>query len=203
MVVLQRGDWTSKERIIAFTDAVLAIIMTILVLDLKKPSAMTWAGLYGLRESFFAYALSFFWVGLMWYSHHNAWQKVKVIGNSTVVWTLFMLFFASLFPYTTSLMATHFYNPTAQSLYGIVVILVSFCNVGISHTLNTANRPLRFGLLFYLPNYLTVLDFVIKFVGLAIAVTIYPPAMAYAVLINIGLLLIPVKNNLGTVTRNH
>lgn len=55
-----------KERLAAFIDAVLAIIMTILVLELEKPKAMTWAGLWDLRANFFAYALSFFWLGLMW-----------------------------------------------------------------------------------------------------------------------------------------
>jgi len=65
----------NKERMAAFTDAVLAIIMTILVLELEKPATMTLAGLWDLRANFFAYALSFFWLGLMWLTHHNNWEK--------------------------------------------------------------------------------------------------------------------------------
>lgn len=53
-----------KERLAAFTDAVLAIIMTILVLELEKPEHVTWQGIWALRVNYFAYALSFFWLGL-------------------------------------------------------------------------------------------------------------------------------------------
>ena len=63
-----------KERLVTFTDAVLAIIMTILVLELKKPTEPTLAQLWALRESFLAYALSFFWLGSMWIALHNTWS---------------------------------------------------------------------------------------------------------------------------------
>ena len=53
----------SKERLSAFTDAILAIIMTILVLELKKPEAADWASLWALKSDFFSYAVSFFWLG--------------------------------------------------------------------------------------------------------------------------------------------
>ncbi len=67
----------NKERLAAFTDAVLAIIMTILVLELEKPKHVSLAGLWDLRANFFAYTLSFFWLGLMWSTHHSNWHKVK------------------------------------------------------------------------------------------------------------------------------
>lgn len=54
-----------QERLSAFIDAVIAIIMTILVLELDKPKTLDWQGLWELRENFFAYALSFFWLGAM------------------------------------------------------------------------------------------------------------------------------------------
>ena len=87
----------SKERLTAFIDAVLAIVMTILVLELEKPTEVSWAGLWALRQSFLAYTLSFFWLGILWRNHHNGWQQVKTISNSVVVWTLVMLFFTSFF----------------------------------------------------------------------------------------------------------
>ena len=74
----------NKERLAAFTDAVLAIIMTILVLELEKPKTVNLAGLWALRANFFAYTLSFFWIGLMWTTHHNNWHKVKSVSNATV-----------------------------------------------------------------------------------------------------------------------
>lgn len=81
-----------KERITAFEDAILAIIMTILVLELNKPDQVTWHGLWLLHDSFFAYAISFFWIGLMWVSHHNNWHHVKVINMQTVYLTIVLLF---------------------------------------------------------------------------------------------------------------
>lgn len=56
----------SKERLVAFTDVVLAIIMTILVLELERPSELTWSALWELKTNFFAYTISFFWLGTMW-----------------------------------------------------------------------------------------------------------------------------------------
>lgn len=74
----------SKERLVVFTDAVIAIIMTILVLDLEKPSPVTLESLWELRTSFFAYALSFFWIGIMWVNMHTGWHDVKKIDNKVV-----------------------------------------------------------------------------------------------------------------------
>ena len=88
----------SKERLTAFTDAVLAIIMTILVLELNKPEAMTWASVWDLRESFFAYTVSFFWLGTMWVNMHRSWHNVEKINNELVWNSLILLFFSSFSP---------------------------------------------------------------------------------------------------------
>lgn len=177
-----------KERLAAFTDAVLAIIMTILVLELEKPTHVTWAGIWALRGNYFAYALSFFWLGFMWLSHHNAWHKIKKVNNSTVVYTLLMLFFASLFPYTTSIVAQNFNNSIAQFMYGIVILLVSLSNMGISHSLNVANHGKYFKALYDIDARAVVLDLIIKILGLILTVTIFPPAVLYAILIDVMLL---------------
>lgn len=177
-----------KERLAAFTDAVLAIIMTILVLELEKPEHVTWQGIWDLRVNYFAYALSFFWLGLMWFSHHNAWHKIKKINNSTVIYSLFMLFFASLFPYTTSIVAQNYDNSTAQVMYGVIVLLVSFSNMAISHSLNVANHQKMFKALYDLSGTTVLLDLVIKVVGLILSMTVYAPAMLYAILLSLILL---------------
>ncbi len=71
----------SKERLTAFFDAVLAIIMTILVLELEKPNEISLRGFLELKENFFAYTLSFFWLGSMWVNHHNEWIEVDKISK--------------------------------------------------------------------------------------------------------------------------
>lgn len=73
-----------KERLIAFTDAVLAIIMTILVLELEKPDAPTLEAFWELRQNFFAYFLSFFWLGSLWIAPNNLWEKVENISASVI-----------------------------------------------------------------------------------------------------------------------
>ena len=92
----------SKERLTAFTDAILAIIMTILVLELEKPETADWASLWALRSHFFSYTISFFWLGAMWVNMHNNWHRIKKIDNKVIWWSIIMLFFASFFPYVTA-----------------------------------------------------------------------------------------------------
>lgn len=171
----------SNERLTAFEDAILAIIMTILVLDLSKPETVSWLGLWTLRSSFFAYAVSFFWIGLMWASHHNSWQDVQVINKSTVFLTLVLLFFASLFPYTTSLVADNFGNSVAQALYGLIIIMISLLNVLLSINLGKLNPQAKFGLLYRTPTNVVLLDLGIKVIGLILAVTVYPQAMIFSI----------------------
>ena len=93
----------NKDRLGAFMDAVIAIVMTILVLELEKPSAPTLEAFLALRLNFAAYALSFLWLAAMWTSLHNAWHAVDKISNRTMWLSMGLLFFSSLFPYATSL----------------------------------------------------------------------------------------------------
>ena len=75
-------EWSltmNKERLAAFMDAILAIIMTILILELKKPETVTLKALWDLKIDFFAYTISFFWLGTMWINLHNEWHKIKYI----------------------------------------------------------------------------------------------------------------------------
>ncbi|MBS7576374.1 MULTISPECIES: TMEM175 family protein [unclassified Enterococcus] len=174
----------SKERLTTFIDAVIAIIMTILVLDLPHPELMTWDGLLALRANFFSYALSFFWLGTMWVNRHNEWQNIKVIGKDTVWYALLMLFFASLFPYTTSLVAENFSNAVAQSLYGIIVLMVTLFNSLSYRSLVVANKEKK---VFYLQQlsrkHFMRWDIAIKMIGLIITIFIWPPAMTLSILI--------------------
>lgn len=114
----------SKERVAAFTDAVLAIIMTILVLDLDKPDPLTWSGFGKLWPQFLAYAFSFFWLGSMWVHLHIEWSGVKLV-DQPVLWTsITLLFFCSLIPYSTSLVAGNVLSwDLAIKIVGIMITL--------------------------------------------------------------------------------
>lgn len=180
----------SKERTEAFTDAVLAIIMTILVLELEKPNPVSMQGFFELRENFFSYALSFFWIGMVWVTLHNNWMGVEKINNLTVWVTLILLFFLSFFPYSTSIVAKNFYNKSAQVFYGAIILLVTFTMVALSLTVGRENPKLKFGLLYKTPDTVTFVDIAIKIAGMILAATIYPPAMVYAILFDMVLLLV-------------
>lgn len=114
----------SKGRVVAFTDAVLAIIMAILVLDLDKPDPLTWSGFGKLWPQFLAYAFSFFWLGSMWVHLHIEWSGVKLV-DQPVLWTsITLLFFCSLIPYSTSLVAGNVLSwDLAIKIVGIMITL--------------------------------------------------------------------------------
>ena len=121
----------SKERLIAFTDAVLAIIMTILVLELERPDQISWQALWDLRTNFFAYTISFFWLGTMWVNLHRSWDVIDKI-NTNLVWSsIVLLFFSSFVPYTTPwlrLISTiQLLKPSMGSLFFWYQLVTSGC----------------------------------------------------------------------------
>ncbi|EMB69036.1 TMEM175 family protein [Streptococcus mutans] len=175
----------AKERLAAFTDAILAIIMTILVLELKKPNPISWENLWQLRMNFFAYTISFFWLGAMWVLLHRNWHDIKSISNKTVWQSLLMLFFSSFFPYATNLVASDFNNSAAQSFYGIIVIAISCSNLWMQSDLShiKENQKAEAIQTFSVKKSRWLkLDMFLKTLGLFLSLTIWPSAMMYTVL---------------------
>lgn len=173
----------SKERLVAFTDAILAIIMTILVLELEKPAEPTLAAFWELRTAFLSYAVSFFWLGSLWVGLNTIWERAEHIDTPTVWWNLLLLFLASLVPYATSLVSTHFGSAVMQGFYGVVVIAMTVVNYVLHAALDGPNAEAP-ELLAATRQYRAMLlpDIAIKCVGLVLAVLVYPPLMTYAVL---------------------
>ena len=184
----------NKERLAAFMDAVLAIIMTILILELKKPEAATLKALWNLRVDFFAYTISFFWLGTMWINLHNEWHKIKYITTSIVWINIVLLFFSSFFPYVTSFVTSYYNSSVAQGFYGIIVLAVTFCNIISGHLIGKANRndeksqeSLKIRM-----RWLSI-DIIIKIMGLIISCTFYPPAMMISVYITLLGIVLPAQ----------
>ena len=184
----------NKERLAAFMDAVLAIIMTILILELKKPETATLKALWNLRVDFFAYTLSFFWLGTMWVNLHNEWYKIKYI-TPLIVWVnVVLLFFSSFFPYVTSFVTSYYNSSVAQGFYGVIVLAVTFCNIISGHLIGKANRndeksqeSLKIRM-----RWLSI-DIIIKIMGLIISCTFYPPAMMISVYITLLGIVLPAQ----------
>ena len=184
----------NKERLAAFMDAVLAIIMTILILELKKPETATLKALWNLRVNFSAYTLSFFWLGTMWVNLHNEWHKIKYITPSIVWVNVVILFFSSFFPYVTSFVTSYYNSSVAQGFYGIIVLAVTFCNIISGHLIGKANRndeksqeSLKIRM-----RWLSI-DIIIKIIGLIISCTFYPPAMMISVYITLLGIVLPAQ----------
>lgn len=173
-----------KERLIALTDAVLAIIMTILILELEKPETPSLQAFWELRNNFFAYFLSFFWLGSLWMALNTLWEKVERISSEVIWANLYLLFFVSFMPYATGLVSSHFENYTAQLFYGSVVIVSTIINLYLHKVLDKPNQD-QVELLKETAAYrkLLIPDILIKCVGFILALIIYPPIMMYSVLV--------------------
>ncbi|VUW95579.1 Uncharacterised protein [Streptococcus constellatus] len=180
-----------KERLGAFIDAVIAIIMTILVLELEKPKTFDLQGLWDLRTNFFAYGLSFFWLGAMWVNFHSSSQVVEKISQKTVWVAIVMLFFSSFFPYTTKLVASNFNNATMQVFYGVIVLLISFSVLWYYHTLVEVNQTAEIEQLNISRLHWMKWDIAIKILGIILSLTIFPAAEIFSVLITLCALVIP------------
>ncbi|MDJ0322725.1 TMEM175 family protein [Cryobacterium sp. PH31-AA6] len=91
----------NKSRLEAFSDGVLAIVITIMVLELRVPEEPSWAGVAGVVPTFLSYLLSFVYVGIYWNNHHHLFQLAGRV-NGAILWAnLHLLFWLSLFPFTT------------------------------------------------------------------------------------------------------
>ena len=120
----------NKTRLEAFSDAVIAIIMTIMVLELKTPHGGDLEALKPLLPVFLAYILSFVYLGIYWNNHHHMLQATRTI-NGKVLWAnLLLLFWLSLVPFATGWMGENHFEPLPTAIYGIVLLMCA-----ISYTL--------------------------------------------------------------------
>ena len=124
-----------KGRLEAFSDGVFAIIITILVLELKAPEAGTLNALRPLLPVFLGYILSFIYVGIYWNNHHHLFQSVRKV-NGRVLWAnLFLLFWLSLTPFVTGWMGEHHTEPGPVAAYGGVLLMASVAFYVLTQTL--------------------------------------------------------------------
>ncbi|WP_125581814.1 TMEM175 family protein [Lacticaseibacillus suibinensis] len=114
-----------KSRLEAFTDGVIAIIITIMVLDLHAPEAGSFAALWGMRSVFLIYLISFFTMAVYWNNHHHLFLLIKKISDRVLWANLAFLFAASLMPFATSWVgAQHLDSYVPEMTYGVVMLLM-------------------------------------------------------------------------------
>ena len=111
----------SKGRLEAFSDGVLAIILTIMVLELKVPHEADLAALLPLAQKFLSYVLSFVYIGIYWNNHHHLWQAAKGV-NGPILWAnMHLLFWLSLIPFVTGWMGENNFATIPVVFYGGVL----------------------------------------------------------------------------------
>ena len=113
------------SRLEAFSDGVLAIIITIMVLELKVPHDPTIEGLRGLAPVFLSYVLSFVYVGIYWNNHHHLLHTCKKVTGRILWANLHLLFWLSLFPFVTGWMGENHFAPLPSAFYGLVLFAAS------------------------------------------------------------------------------
>ena len=116
----------SKGRLEAFSDGVLAIVITIMVLELRPPEGTTFEDLFSLWPQFLAYAMSFAYIAIYWVNHHHLFQAVRTV-SARVLWANILLLFAlSLVPFATAWMGEHEFGPNTVAISNIVLLLPAF-----------------------------------------------------------------------------
>jgi uncharacterized membrane protein len=125
----------SKGRLEAFSDGVIAIIITIMVLELKVPHGTDLAALVPLAPVFLSYVLSFVFVGIYWNNHHHMFQAVHRV-NGAVLWAnLHLLFWLSLTPFATGWMGENNFATLPVAIYGVVLLMAGVAYYVLSQCL--------------------------------------------------------------------
>jgi uncharacterized membrane protein len=124
-----------KTRLEAFSDGVLAIIITIMVLEMKVPHGAKVVALQPVIPVFFSYVLSFVYLGIYWNNHHHLIHTARYV-NGAIMWAnLHLLFWLSLIPFTTGWMGENHFAPWPVTLYGTVLLFAGIAYFILTRTL--------------------------------------------------------------------
>lgn len=128
------------------TDGVAAVIITIMVLEMKAPAGAEWHDLHELWPVFISYVLSFIYVAIYWNNHHHYFHLVSRV-NGTVMWANFhLLFWLSLIPFSTAWLGEHAFSPVPTALYGVSLFMPALAWLILQKTIvrdQGENSPLR------------------------------------------------------------
>ncbi len=134
-----------KNRIEAFSDGVIAIIITIMVLEMKVPHSTELSSLVGLIPVLISYVLSFVYFGIYWNNHHHLFQAVRQVDGLTLWANLHLLFWLSLLPFATGWMGENHFELYPVALYGVVLLMTatSYLLLVLAITHNRANADVH------------------------------------------------------------
>lgn len=131
----------SKGRLEAFTDGVMAILITIMVLELHAPEGTSLKALRPLVPVFMTYVLSFIYLGIYWNNHHHMLQLCERINGRVLLANLHLLFWLSLITFATSWMGSSHFAAVPTSVYGLVLLMAAFAWTILQRQLVLLQRP--------------------------------------------------------------
>jgi uncharacterized membrane protein len=184
----------TKSRLEAFSDGVIAIIITIMVLELKVPHSTDWETVKHILPVFFSYLLSFVFIGIYWVNHHHLIHTIKGISSSILWANLHLLFWLSLIPFGTAWMGETNFDRTSVIIYAVLVSLCGFAyyillaaitkkEKGNTATLHILKRQSRKGII-------SIIAY-----GMSIPAAFIHPSISYTLFIVVSLMwFIPDRN---------
>jgi uncharacterized membrane protein len=131
----------NKGRLEAFSDGVIAIIITIMVLELKAPHGEDFAALKATTPTFLMYVLSFIYVGIYWNNHHHMLHACRKVTGGILWANLHLLFWMSLIPFTTAWMGENHFAGAPSSLYGFVLLMTGGAYLILQQLIIAAEGP--------------------------------------------------------------
>jgi uncharacterized membrane protein len=130
-----------RDRLTAFTDGVLAIIVTIMVLELRPPHGVGFADLVRLWPVFLSYVLSFVYIGIYWNNHHHFFQLVRTVDGAVLWANMHLLFWLSLVPFATAWMGENAFAPFPTAVYGVSLLMPGIAWLVLQQTLLRREGP--------------------------------------------------------------
>ena len=128
-------------RLEAFSDGVVAILITIMVLELKTPEGHDWPALHSLARVFSAYVLSFVYLGIYWNNHHHMLHAARKVSGPVLWANLHLLFWLSLLPFATGWMGENHFAAMPSALYGVVLLMAAIAYWMLQQTLIALEGP--------------------------------------------------------------
>lgn len=184
LAVLAKSEIESSERFEALFDAIVAIILTVIVLEIPMAAGGSWEALLETKMEFLAYAISFIVVFNYWNYNNNLFGIVNKIDGK-VMWSVgASMFVLSLIPYLSTFVAKNFYSFVPQAFYGMDFIIVALLSIVTSNALKNADEG-NIALLLVLKNRFYISTVVIVIIGIIIGYFVYPPAIIYSCLFSI------------------
>jgi uncharacterized membrane protein len=159
----------TTNRLEAFSDGVLAIVITIMVLEMKVPHGSGFEALEPTLPKFLSYVLSFVYVGIYWNNHHHLFHAIDTV-NGKIMWAnLLLLFFLSLIPFSTGWMGENHFDKNPVALYGLNLLFCAIAFVALEKVAKQENTNAKLSLAIennnkeYLSIGLYILGFIISF----------------------------------------